>query len=854
MKKYDKLPSEISPDLSLPDWGPYSKRFFGVSRIADPNAGTRFDFTVIPGIYRREFGIPDALRPSGYLPWNVTSDLTGYSYRQQLQWKDRLYCDISFIPADGDSRFMECRFINHTDLPTACSLHLISSLVPEPTETVRTDAEYTCRPTLNSGRGLVFDARHPGEERMNGTLTGSAYQVESGEKVCFELPEIHGKTLYLRTRQQAATLLNGKLELPASENQWILTTVFQGDFPGGTLCFVPDKPILVDRMYQTSGKEPEIRPFCCSKEPIFDVDSPDLLIWHYEGTNRFWGLKADRPFTFRRRYAVQDFMKTLLYEDGVHQPFLNWFGDCGGPDRHLDAVLQPIDLPAGSETVIDALIASDLSCENLKKRMSAIDLLCADSHIRKKEKEYVRMGHSPYEFSQERMAAVTLTNLVYPTWFRDVYAKHHTPGRRWNSLYTWDSGFIGLGLMEIDLLRAIENLNAYLTPVDDPDNAFVLHGSPVPVQIYLLFELWNRTGNLDLLRHFYPRARRYYRYLAGHEPGSLTRTHSKEPLICTWDYFYNSGGWDDYPPQHEVHRIKDYRIIPAVGNAHLIRCAKMMTHLAEELGEDTADYARDIRDFSDALQQYSWDPESGYFSYVKHDSEGNPTGIFRAPDGSNYNMGLDGAMPLAAGAVTPEQREILWARLRTPGRIWSPCGLSTVDQSASYYRKDGYWNGAVWMPYQWLFWKAALNDGMSDFAWQIAETALTLWEREVQASYACYEQFPIESGRGGGWHHFSALSAPVLNWNAAYYTRGTFNAGYDVRFRDVHIHTSGLDAELVIHGDPGEKTTILLVLDPGKTYQATYDGMKYSVRTRAERAYEIDLPKSTRGTLILKKI
>ena len=80
------------------------------------------------------------------------------------------------------------------------------------------------------------------------------------------------------------------------------------------------------------------------------------------------------------------------------------------------------------------------------------------------------------------------------------------------------------------------------------------------------------------------------------------------------------------------------------------------------------------------------------------------------------------------------------------------------------------------MPYQWFFWKTALNDGRSGFAWRIAETALRLWEREVRASYACYEQFSISSGRGCGWHHFSALSAPVLNFHAAYYSPTTFCA------------------------------------------------------------------------------
>jgi neutral trehalase len=51
--------------------------------------------------------------------------------------------------------------------------------------------------------------------------------------------------------------------------------------------------------------------------------------------------------------------------------------------------------------------------------------------------------------------------------------------------------------------------------------------------------------------------------------------------------------------------------------------------------------------------------------------------------------------------------------------------LSTVGQSAPYFRTDGDWNGSVWMPHQWIIWKTLLDLGQGDFAWQIAHTALT---------------------------------------------------------------------------------------------------------------------------------
>ena len=60
--------SKSGHDLSLPDWGPYSKKFAGISHISDKSEGWRFDFSISPGQYRRNFMMPDTLMESQYFP------------------------------------------------------------------------------------------------------------------------------------------------------------------------------------------------------------------------------------------------------------------------------------------------------------------------------------------------------------------------------------------------------------------------------------------------------------------------------------------------------------------------------------------------------------------------------------------------------------------------------------------------------------------------------------------------------------------------------------------------------------------------------------------------------------------
>src|SRR5699024_7601378 len=109
-------------------------------------------------------------------------------------------------------------------------------------------------------------------------------------------------------------------------------------------------------------------------------------------------------------------------------------------------------------------------------------------------------------------------------------------------------------------------------------------------------------------------------------------------LLRPWDYFYNSGGWDDYPPQREVHRRGlEGCCTPVVTTAHAIRCARILAYTARRLGRDgEADALQaDARRFTDALQRHAWDDQAGYFGYLLHDDAGQPQGLLRDENGVN---------------------------------------------------------------------------------------------------------------------------------------------------------------------------------------------------------------------------
>ena len=798
----------------LPAWGPYSKKYIGVSHCGTGSEIFRFDVCMMPQLLRRKRELPDALKPCGIIMEHAAADLSQWSCSWQLDNMVTAEMLFQLLP-DGTGAYMECSLHNKSQTPADAALHILSQMAPEnPVVCQIKNALALYEPVLPPGRGLEWDTLRPHERVDLNVYNGCFFQFAPGEKIRFDLPEhLRDKRFFLRCR--------------TAGTDWHFRVVSE-------LEFTATEHILINILAVCEkDAEPEFVRQAVDVLPVMRANTPRELVFEYPamGNDCVYSISASGDMTFHRRYAVDDLQKFFQYRDMVQQPFFaELFKMPGGMDQALDWVVQPLHIPAGGSVKRSFTIRCGSQCGTVQA-------------VRKRHLKF----NEPYKLSCERLSAVTLTNVIYPVRIAQQPVKHFTPGKLWNSLYTWDSGFIGLGLLEISPQLAAEVLNCYLTGDGDSKNAFVLHGTPLPIQIFLLHELWNTTANKALLKALYPGARQMYSYLAGHLSGSTTRDHCCEPIISTWDYFYNSGGWDDYPPQKSVHKNKlSDKVLPVVSTALLIRCAKILQALARIADFPQDDfYAADIEDFTRALLKYSWDEESGYFGYICCNETGEVQGIYRTESGENFNRGLDGTSPLIAGGFPQNICRRLWQHLESDKECMTPYGISTVDRSASYFHEEGYWNGAIWMPHQWLLWKAALSDGKIDTAWKIAETALKTYEHECAVTGYCFEHFSTRSGWGGGWHHFSGLSTPILCWHEAYFGKVRFNGGFDTVVLKSRRARQKLTIELEQYGTAGQEAAVLLSV-PAKSVR--FNGKKLPI-TRCGNASAVLLPCASKGSL-----
>ena len=892
-----------SHDLSLPAWGPYTKQYSGISHVPAKNNGVRFDLSVFPGYYRRRVDVPNVTFESGYHMWDARPDLSRYTIRHELEWKDRVYADISFAQAGPDASLIRAECCNDTDQPQNLVLHWMASLhLPSPSYTnfevtgadislpegaamaLACDHEDLRFAVPRPRDGLAMDGLRRGEEPVEGFVKGYGVgqgfggkggvgrfgQVipnGKGDKVWYKLrleKPLSAPCLvvrYLNAGDEAGllTLPGGEeLELPVCTRPSLARAELKTPLAAGEVmleltgggkgepkldCLVLCEAAEADQV-KIEIRQPAPRP------EMELLEKERILLLKYRDAEEYYGLVwQDCDWQLREiendeldvflRYTVQDHVNSVLRGNGKGH-FANLF-------------IRPIPLQPGQHRCVYGAVCSAASRQQALERCRQLANLDWAGRWQREDADTpapLLPEGEKYQLGQRLMRTTLLTNVVYPVYTRGQYIRHNTPGRWWDCLYTWDSGMIGMGLATADLRRAYDCLNAYLTPEGDDEAAFIFHGSLVPTQFYLFGELLNRTGSLELVKDCYPRLMQYYRFYTGQAGGSTT-ANLGSGLLRPWDYFYNSGGWDDYPPQKGLHaRRLEANCTPVVTTSHAIRCARLLAYTAGLLGkeEDKAQLLADAEGFTQALQEYAWDPQAGYFSYLLHDEQGKPQDFFRHESGENYNMGLDGASPLFAGACTPDQQQLLWQRLADPDRLWCPCGLSTVDQSAPYYSKEGYWNGAVWMPYQWFFFKAALDAGRGEFAWRIADTALELWRKETERSYHCFEHFMIQSGRGAGWHQFGGLSAPVTQWFASYYRPGTVTTGFDAYLRKAEFEPDNRSARLELDVTRPGKTTLLLVLEGQGPWKAEAS-VPVEVNRRLSGCLELTLDAAEAGAV-----
>ena len=899
----------------FPVWGPYGKKYMGISRITEHSfaKGVRFDFTTVPAIFGGDIRVPNVTLPSGCHPWRCTGDYSLITYRHDLEWKDRVYAEVSYVKLSEESTLVRTEIVNNTDLIHNCLVNFFSS-VEYPSASY---CSLTLPEKCEYKKALDYDAynyavKRPWDEQnadsfKKGEFADNAFVDgfglgdragkwhmphrylapfggEKGDCVSFTVEcknDYENAVLAIRYRTSDIHYSQGKMVGVDLINSKNTATFMLGD---KRIEFAPSDELAMKIVHLGKISAGEFRfslvsqgtgaaefDFFCitEKEDVAKIVTemkaydfvPEITVTECDkgciSVCRFNDVDGEftlRTFNDNTRYreietgALEDCMTARLSNsdvtfDDVTESFTGAFSRKHSDDGFFhNAIVHTLFVKPMSRHIEYAVIS-----KGEEKYLTEAEY--EEIYLRKlndSEEIILNKDGRKYELSCNILRSTVLTNAVYPIYNHGEYIIHHTPGKRWDCLYTWDSGFIGLGMNDYAPHFADYSLDLYLSDESNPDFAFLHHGSPVPVQMYQFLEMMQRRNDKSAITKLYPRLRLYYNFLAGKVRGSTT-AKLKSGLTTTYDYFYSTSGMDDYPAQVAMmdRNIRD-TTAPVISSAQLIRCGKILRMVAYKLGlsEDVKTYSEDIERITAALNAYSWDKDSGYYSYVLHDENYNPTGFMKTQDGENQNKGLDGIYPIIAGVCNDEQREAILSHLKNEKEMLSPYGISAVDMTAGYFKVNGYWNGNVWFPHQWFIWKSMLDLGETDFAYTIAKLALDVWKREVGYSYYTFEMVNVVTGRGGWFHNFGGLSTPITMWANAYYKAGTLNVGFDTWVDSVNFSEDNtrLDAKLEYFGE-NKKMTVIAAMndDENINYKVAVNGDTISFNERFKGTLEIEI-------------
>ncbi len=899
-----RLPQKNIAEKFLPDWGPYSKKYMGISKIvqAAREKGVRFDCVIHPTLANSAVPVPNVTVPSSYHIWEAAEDLSYYCYRYELEWKDKVYADVSFSRIKEDTYLIRTEYVNNSSLPQNCILNYYNAIeypykmywklqlplkniywkatdyedyeyaVPRPWDCLNPDGAYKGEffdETFTEHRGLGDRVSHAQAAHLDIKAFGAVKE----DMVSYRIPvtqEFTNGVLMVRYRTTKVSnsalfrmnfIQNQEVQLPASDELTIYPIPI-GELSEGTYTItfysLGDSGIELDffAVVENSDKD-ELQ--CEQKPQLLEPKVTSLntkISYQYkEIEDEFYFQTLNENVRYRSipTGCLEDAVITRLSNsdetfDHVTNPFTNSFkekkSDMG---YYHNTVVHSIFVPVKEHHVEYAIISN----QNLRAYTAEE---CENIWIVAKGKVnplgYTKGGQD-YQFSNQILKATALTNIVYPIYRHGKYIKHHTPGKRWDCLYTWDSGFIGLGLLEFEPALAEYILDTYLSEKENKDFAFLHHGSIVPVQMFLYLELLKKSNDKSKLYGYYDQLKRYYDYLAGKTEGSTTARFASD-LLTTYDYFYNCSGMDDLPPQAFMHKSKLQGVTaPAITTSQVIRCAKILNMVAIKVNklEDCFQYTSDIERLTNGLQTYSWDEESGYFSYVIHDEDNQPIELLKSEQGENLNKGMDGIYPIIAGICTPEQKDIILSHLQSEKEMFSKVGISAVDMSAKYYSKNGYWNGNVWFSHQWFIWKTMLDIGEKEFAYQIAITALNSWKKEVDHSYYTFEMLNIETERGGWFHQFGGLSTPINIWANAYYKVGTVNSGFDMWIEKQSFDSTYDNSTIEFYNYSTNEESVLIVVmneEHLKPFRIQCDEKSLEYYERIPGTLEITIPRGLR--------
>jgi glycogen debranching enzyme len=379
-----------------------------------------------------------------------------------------------------------------------------------------------------------------------------------------------------------------------------------------------------------------------------------------------------------------------------------------------------------------------------------------------------------------------VNNLFWMVLYQPGTHRLYTPaGRRWIfprpdggadhwTIFAWDSFFNALQLAVESPKLAGDAVRAVLETQYPNGNIPNWRGrfggtadrSQPPVGAYCTLKLFQRLGDMDLLRTAYPVLRRWHAFWKARKPngqprrdgngdgllewGSDTALLADKSQVPPWEQGasgeqrakWESGqddlpNWDDVPFDAEAGTLTmnclDLNCLYALD-------ASCLAQMAEILGrrEESEAYRTEYEKLRELINDQLWNPRENFYYDRYWDGR-----FSSRKAASNF-------YPLLARIPDERRARLMLRRLLDPKQFWGEYVLPTISRDDPAFKDQQYWRGTIWPPTNYLVYQGLKAYGFDIEASEFANRSAGLFLRTWSSFQLCPENFDARTGEAAG--------------------------------------------------------------------------------------------------------
>lgn len=406
-----------------------------------------------------------------------------------------------------------------------------------------------------------------------------------------------------------------------------------------------------------------------------------------------------------------------------------------------------------------------------------------DSILEEEEKRYEKKRVKIWGLYEGAPEAIT-NNLFWMVLYQPGLHRLYAPaGRRWIfpkpdgtpdhwTIFEWDSFFNALEIAIESPKHAQDIIKSVLETQYDNGNIPNWRGrfggtpdrSQPPVGSYVVLKLFQRFGDLELLRDAYPYLRRWHAFWKAKKPnGQACRDGNGDGLLewgsdaelvaaqgppwerdvpgkqrAMWE-----SGQDDLPNWDEASfdessgtltmNCVDLNSLYTLDAWCLAQIARILDRRKEY-----EDYRVEYEQMKELINTYLWDEKEGFYFDRHWDGR-----FSTRKAASNF-------YPLIARIPDSKRALQMIKRLLNSKEFWGDYVVPTISRNDPAFKDQQYWRGTVWPPTNYLVYQGLKAYGFDAVASEFAKKSLALFLRTWENFQICPENFDSRTGEPKG--------------------------------------------------------------------------------------------------------